>query len=126
MRTLKKAIQIVEKEKEIFVKNYLNKSSSYININNLSLDEKIELLNKLYKENKKSYIEEEEKLVNAEKTEQEAYTEYNDLIIKNKENREEYEEEKEKLLIIEEGIKQKLKDIKKINSFNYSGKVKRI
>jgi hypothetical protein len=113
MRTLKKAIQIVEKEKEIFVKNYLNKSSSYININNLSLNKKIELLNKLYKENKKSYIEEEEKLVNAEKTEQEAYTEYNDLIIKDKENIKEYEEEKKNLIIIEKSIEKKLKDIKK-------------
>lgn len=69
---------------------------------------------------------EEEKLVNAEKTEQEAYTEYNDLIIKDKENIKEYEEEEKNLIIIEKSIEEKLKDIKKINSFNYSGKVKRI
>lgn len=124
IRTLKKALKIVEKEEENFVKNHVNKLPSYMN--NLTLDEKIEELKKLYKETKISYTEKEKELEDTERRKQEEDNKYKDLEVQYTKIHKEFIKENHNLIFDKDDVETILKNIKKIKNFNLSGKVKKI
>jgi hypothetical protein len=124
IRTLKKALKIVEKEEKNFVKNHVNKLPSYMN--NLTLDEKIEELKKLYEETKISYTEKEKELEDTERRKQEEDNKYKDLEVQYTKIHKEFIKENNNLIFENDDIETILKNIKKLKNFNLSGKVKKI
>jgi hypothetical protein len=123
IRTLKKALKIIEKEEENFVKDHVNRLPSYMN--NLTLDEKIEALKKLYEETKISYTEKEKELEDTERKKQEEDNKYKDLEVQYTKIHKEFIKENNNLIFDNYEVKTILENIKELKNFNLSGKVKK-